>query len=117
MEFGSIDYGCVLVGGNLTLLGFGVITLETEVGDVVVHGKATGELGVLPLGIDADVQVTLPVFSDFIVLFEGISKVAGMAVTNIFNNKVVNDEVEDDRAPFVAPKTRSGGAFVVSVLG
>ena len=40
-----------------------------------------------------------------------------MAVADIFNTKVVNDETEEDRAPFVAPNTRSGGAFVVSVLG
>ena len=74
-------------------------------------------MGVVPLDIDAGVQVTLPVFSDSIVLFERISKVVGMTVADIFNTKVVNDEAEEDRAPFVAPKTGSGGELVVSVLG
>ena len=73
MHFGSIDDVCVLVGENLTLLGVGVIPLETEVSDLVVHGKATCVLGVFSLEIDASVQVTLPVFSDVIVFFESIS--------------------------------------------
>ena len=38
-------------------------------------------------------------------------------VTDNFNTKVVDDEAEEYRAPFVAPKTVSGGALVVSVLG
>ena len=58
MNFGSIDYGCVLVGRKLTLLGIGVIPLEAEVDDVVVHGNVTGALGVAPIDIDAGVQVT-----------------------------------------------------------
>ena len=101
----------MLVGGNLTLLGIGVIPLEGEVGDVVVHAKAAGALGVVPLEIDAGVQVTLPVFSDVIVFFEGILKVVGMAVAKIFNTKVVDNEAEEDRAPLVASKTGSGGTL------
>ena len=62
----------MLVGGKLTLLGVRVIPIEAEVGDVVFHGEATGALGVVPLDIDAGIQVTFPVFSDIIVSFEGI---------------------------------------------
>ena len=40
-----------------------------------------------------------------------------MVVADIFNTKVVNNEAEEDRTPFVAPNTRIGGALVVSVLG
>ena len=40
-----------------------------------------------------------------------------MAVANIFNTKVVDDEAEEDRAPFVAPKSGSGGTLVVAMLG
>ena len=117
MDFGAINDGCVLVGGKLTLLGVGVTTLEAEVDKVVIHGKATCAIGLVPFYIDASVQISLPIFSDVIVIFEGISKVTGMAVANIFNTKVVNDESEEDRAPFVAPNTGSGGALVVFVLG
>ena len=40
-----------------------------------------------------------------------------MTVAYIFNTKVVDGEAEEDRAPFLAPNTRSGGALVLSVLG
>ena len=39
-----------------------------------------------------------------------------MAVTYVFNNKVVDDYAEEDMAPFVDPKNRSVGALVLSVL-
>ena len=117
MNLGAIDDGCVLVGGKLTLLGVRVIPLEAQVGNVVIRGEATSALGVVPLENDAGVQITLPVLGDIIVFFEGISKVVVMAVAYIFNTKVLDNEAEEDRAPFVAPKTGIGGALVVSVLG
>ena len=117
MNLGTIYNVCVLVGGNIPLLVVRLIPPEAEFGDVVVHGEAKGALGVVPLEIDAGVQVTLPVFGDIVVFFEGISKVVGMAVAYIFDTKVINNEAEEDRAPFVVPNTRSGGALVVSVLG
>ena len=55
MDFGAINNGCVLVGVNMTLLGVGVVPLEAEVDDVVIHGKATGVMGVVPFDIDASV--------------------------------------------------------------
>ena len=44
-------------------------------------------------------------------------KVMGMAFAEIFNTEVVNNEAEEYRAPFVAPKARIGGTFVLSMLG
>ena len=116
MDFGAINNGCVLVGGKLTLLGVGLITLQAEVGDVFFHDRATCLMGVVSLEIDASVQIALPVFSDVIVLFKGILKVMGMAVADIFITKVIDGESEEDRAPFVAPKTGGGYSLVVSML-
>ena len=67
MDFGSINNGCVLVGGKLTLLGVWVITLEAEVDNVVIHGKVTRAMGAVPFEIDFSVYTYLPVFSDVIV--------------------------------------------------
>ena len=39
-----------------------------------------------------------------------------MAIANILNTKVVDDEAEEDRATFVVPKTCSGGSLVVDML-
>ena len=107
----------MLVGGNLTLLGVRVIPFEAEVGNVVFRGKATGVTGVVPFDIYASVQITLLVLSDVLVLFEGISKFMGMAVADIFNTKVVDDEAKEGSTPCVATNTGSGGALVVSMLG
>ena len=59
----------MLIGVKLMLLVVRVIQLEAEVGNVVFRGKATGVTGVVPFDIYASVQITLPVFSDIIVLF------------------------------------------------
>ena len=107
----------MLVGEKLTLLGVGLIPLEAEVGDVFINDKATGAMGVVPFDIDTSVQITFPVFRDVIVLFEGILKVISMAVADSFKIKVINDEAEEDRAPFVEPEDGSGGALVVAMLG
>ena len=55
MDFGAINNGCVLVGVKMTLIGVGVIPIEAEVGNIVVYGKATGVMGVVPCEIDASV--------------------------------------------------------------
>ena len=55
MDFGSIINGCVLLGGKLMLLGAGVIPLKAEVGNIVIHGKATCAMGIFSFEIDAKV--------------------------------------------------------------
>ena len=41
----------------------------------------------------------------------------GMAVSDIFDTEVVEDEAEEGRSTFLAPKAGSGGALVLSMLG
>ena len=53
LYLGAINNGCVLVGGNLMLLGVDVIPLEAEVGDVVIHGKPKGAMRIFPFEIYA----------------------------------------------------------------
>ena len=53
LNFGAIANECVLVVGELKLLGVRVIPLEAEFGDLFVHGEAKILLGVVPLDIDA----------------------------------------------------------------
>ena len=36
-----------------------------------------------------------------------------MAIENVFYTKIVNDEDEEDGAPFVAPQDRGGGVLLV----
>ena len=39
-----------------------------------------------------------------------------MPFAKIFDNKVVDDESEEDRTPFVPPEARGGGALVVTMF-
>ena len=39
-----------------------------------------------------------------------------MPFTDKFDTKVVNDEAEEDRTPFVTPKARGGGTLVVTMF-
>ena len=55
LDFGAINNGCVLVRGKLMLLGVGVIPLEAEISNVVIHGKAIGVMGKVPFKIDTSV--------------------------------------------------------------
>ena len=55
MDFGTINNGFVIVGGNLTLLGIEVIPLEAEFSDVVIHSKVTGVMGVVQFEIDTSI--------------------------------------------------------------
>ena len=55
-------------------------------------------------------------FSDLVVLFQECSEVDGVTLANIFDAKIVHDKSEDDRAPLVAPKARSGGTLVIAML-
>ena len=39
-----------------------------------------------------------------------------VAITNIFDAKVIDHEGKLDRAPLVAPESRGGGGFVVAMF-
>ena len=64
----------MFVWGELWILGVGLVVLHSKVGNVVIHGEADRALGVnrfiVPLKINAGVQVSLPVLGDFVVFFE-----------------------------------------------
>ena len=59
---------------------------------------------------------TFPVFSDQVVIFQDCYGVDGVALTNKFDSKIVDDKSEDDRAPLMAPEARSGGTLLISML-
>ena len=58
-------------------------------------------MSVIPLEVDAGIQISLPIFGDVVVFLEGIAKVLGMPFTDIFNSKVVKNEAGEDRVPVV----------------
>ena len=103
MDLGAIYDGSVTIREKLAFLGVRMIQFEAEIGDVVIHGEVAGVLSVIPLEVDSSIQITLPIFGDVVVFLEGIAQVSGVPFTDIFDTKVVDDEAEDDRTPFVTP--------------
>ena len=93
-----------------------MVVLGEDRVNVVFHGKAASAFAVVPVEVDSRVKITLPVFCDVVVFFDGVSKMDGMLFANIFNAEVVYNESEHDGAPFVAPKTRGAFALVVAFL-
>ena len=73
LDLGAIYDGGVLVRGKLAFLGVRMIPFEAESGDVVIHGEAAVALSVIPLDVDASIQITLPIFGDVVVFLEGIA--------------------------------------------
>ena len=48
---------------------------------------------------------SFPVFFNFIVFFESVDEVHDvfLSLSDVFNTKIVHDECETDRSPFVLP--------------
>ena len=90
--------------------------LDAEVFDVVIHCEAAGTIDVVPITVDAGVQVSFPVFSYLEVLFHDYFEVDGVALANVLNTKIVDDKNEDDGAPLVDPEARGGGTLVIAIL-
>ena len=79
LDFGTIDNLCVFVWGVLWLFGVGVVLFHSNVCNEVIHGEANRALGVngvvVPLKINARVEVSLPVLGEFVLFCEGLLEV------------------------------------------
>ena len=84
----------MFVWGVLWLPGVGVVVLHSKVCNVVIHGETNHALGVngvvVPLKINAGVQVSLTVLGDFVVFCEVLIEVQGVSFVNVFNSEVIN---------------------------
>ena len=68
---------------------------------------------VVPVEVDAIIELTSPVNIDFIVLLECPFEVFGMGEADGFNAKIVYHKAEGDGVPNMMPKT--GGVLTVIV--
>ena len=89
---------------------------EKEFTDVILHGEAASVVLVIPFEVDASEFVAILIFSDGVMLLENVVEVKGVAFTNIFDAKVINDEEKHDGTPLVAPEARSSKILVLTVL-
>ena len=108
-----VDFNMVM-GSELTLGGNWMAVSEKDFLNVILHGEATGLLLVLTIHIDYRKFGSGTIFSDVIMFLEDITKVMGVVFTKVFKNKVIYDETEIDRAPFMVPESRGGERLVVA---
>ena len=58
------------------------------------HGHATHAFGLVPVKFHAGKFGTLPVLNDDVVLLEDVAEVKGVAFSDLFNAKVMDNEGE-----------------------
>jgi len=104
----------------LWLAGQGVAVLEEDTFNVPVHGKATCALimlgRIVPFQVDTCEFRAVPISGHFIMFFQDVEEVPRMLFANVFDTKVINNENELDRTPFVLPQSRRCGAFIIASL-
>ena len=81
--------------------------------DVTIHGEAESSFIIVPVKINTGKFGAFPIFVDGGMWLESFVLVVGMALSDVLYTNIVNDEDEEDRAPFVAPKDRGGGGLLV----
>lgn len=54
--------------------------------------------------VDTGVCFTLPVSGDQVELLERVEEMLCMVFADVFGTKIINNEAEEDRAPFEVPK-------------
>ena len=79
-----------------------MVTSEDH-GDVVLHGYAASSFVVVPVEIHACKLGDFPVLGDGVMLLKDVAEVQGLALTNVFDAEIVNDDGEEDGAPLVEP--------------
>ena len=80
----------VVARGVLRFIGGGVVKLGADIEHVVVHCEAAGLIITVQLEIDSSIEVAFFIDCYFIVLFEGVDKMIGMALAYIFDTEVIN---------------------------
>ncbi len=107
----------MFVRRELALGGHEMPVPGADVVDVSWHGKATRAFSVnwavVPFEHHAGEAVAVDFLRDFVVLFESLSKMIQVGITNVLDGKVVDNECKHDGAPFVVPEPGGGGCFVV----
>jgi hypothetical protein len=88
--------------------------LDEQVLNVAEHTDATPASCVVPFDVNTHKFSTSHVELDAVELLKNIVEMVEVFEPNILHPKVINNETELDRTPFVAPEARGGFGFVIS---
>ncbi len=100
------------------MLGWhGMLIPGADVEDVTWHGEAARAFGVnwsvVPFKCHAGKAGAVYFLRDFVVLFESLTNMIQVGITDVLDGKVVDNECKHDGAQFVAPEPGGGGCLVV----
>jgi hypothetical protein len=105
------------VGTMLRLWWGGMLVFLQLFDDVGRHGNVEGACVVISFEAYAAVEVSVPIFGEFIFFFDALDKVVDILLTGIFHAEIVDDKCEGDGACRMLPEAGSLLAFEISVGG
>jgi hypothetical protein len=79
------------------------------------YQNVQGSVIVIPLQLDATVQVDVPILGEFVLVLEAFYQMVDIVLVDVLHTKVVNHQGESDGSRCVFPKSRCLLVFVVSV--
>ena len=68
-----------------------------------MHGYAASAFGVVLVEVHSVELGAFPVLGDGVMLLKDVAEVQGVALTDVFDAKIVDDEGEEGGAPLVEP--------------
>ena len=95
----------------------GLIAFESFDGvrNIIWHGKVKTAGFIIPIKGESEVAVAFPVLCNVIIIFYALNEMVSMFLTNILYPKIVRDERETDRPPFMCPQTGCNLALVIAM--
>ena len=73
--------------------------------DVAWHGEINSAVHVVPLDLEAEIEIAIPVSRDLVLRVEDIPEMLSVLTADVFDTKVVNHKGETDRAGDVGEQT------------
>ena len=103
MLFGAIIGDPVLVGRSFPYLG--LLPFETFEGvrNLMWHRKVNAAGVIIRIKVESKVALAFPVLCNVIIFFDAFNEMVSMLLTNVLYPKIVHDEREIYRTPFMCP--------------
>ena len=96
-------------------LGFLPFESFEGVRNIFWHGKVNAAGVIIPIKSQSEVALDFPVCCNVIVFFDAFNEMVRMLLTNVIYSKIVHDECEIDRPPFMCPETGCKFSLVVAM--
>ena len=95
----------------------GLIAFEPFEGfrNIIWHVEVNAAGVIITIKIESEVALDLPILCNVMILFDAFYEVVRMLLTNIFYSKIVDNECETDRPPFISPQTKCNLALMVAM--